>query len=78
MPPRKKTFEESMARLEEIVATLEKGDATLEASMALFEEGTKLATACSKQLDTAEQKVIKLTQGAGGAPVEQPFEEEMK
>ncbi len=67
-----------MARLEEIVATLEKGDATLEASMALFEEGTKLAAACSKQLDAAEQKVVKLTQGAGGSPAEQPFEEERK
>lgn len=78
MAPRKKTFEESMARLEEIVAMLEQGDAPLEASMALFEEGTKLAAACSKQLDSAQQKVMKLTRGADGAPVEQPFEEEAK
>ncbi len=65
-----------MTRLEEIVTALERGDASLEASMALFEEGTKLASACAKQLDAAQQKVVKLTQGADGAPVEQPFEQE--
>lgn len=75
MATKKKSFEESMLRLEEIVSLLEKGDATLEASMALFEEGTKLSAACAKQLDNAEQKVWKLTKGTGGAPVEQPVEE---
>ena len=35
----KKTFEENMARLEEIVALLEKGDAQLSQSLSLFEEG---------------------------------------
>ena len=39
----KKSFEENMARLEEIVALLEKGDAQLSQSLSLFEEGTKLA-----------------------------------
>ena len=34
----KKTFEENMARLEEIVALLEKGDAQLSQSLSLFEE----------------------------------------
>jgi exodeoxyribonuclease VII small subunit len=68
-----KTFEESITRLEEIVATLERGEASLETSLKLFEEGTKLAAACAKQLDTAEQKVVQLTKGADGAPVEHPF-----
>ena len=72
----KKTFEENMARLEAIVTMLEKGDATLGDSMALFEEGTKLIAACSKQLDQAEQQVVKLMKGADGAPVELPFETE--
>ena len=35
----KKTFEENMARLEQIVALLEKGDAQLTDSLALFERG---------------------------------------
>lgn len=34
----KKTFEENMARLEEIVGKLEKGDAPLSDSLKLFEE----------------------------------------
>ena len=69
----KKTFEENMSRLEEIVSLLERGDATLGDSMALFEEGTKLVNACRKELDTAEQKVVKLAKGADGAPVESDF-----
>lgn len=69
----KKTFEENMSRLEEIVSLLERGDATLGDSMALFEEGTKLVNACRKELDTAEQKVVKLSKGADGEPVESTF-----
>ena len=37
-----KTFEDNIARLEEIVTALEKGDAKLADSLKLFEEGTKL------------------------------------
>ena len=59
-----------------IVAALEKGDAQLADSLALFEEGTKLIAACSKQLDQAEQQVVKLMKGPDGAPVELPFEEQ--
>ena len=68
-----KRCEENMSRLEEIVSLLERGDATLGDSMALFEEGTKLVNACRKELDTAEQKVVKLSKGADGAPVESDF-----
>ena len=57
----KKSFEENMARLEEIVALLEKGDAQLSQSLSLFEEGTKLAAACRTELDKAEQQVAQLT-----------------
>ena len=69
----KKTFEENMARLEEIVGKLEKGDAQLSDSLKLFEEGTKLVNQCRKELDSAEQKVVKLSKGADGAPVESDF-----
>ena len=68
-----KTFEENMSRLEEIVALLEKGDAQLGDSLKLFEEGTKLVDTCRKELDKAEQQVVKLMKGADGAPVELPF-----
>jgi len=76
MSGKKKTFEEQIGRLEEIVALLERGDAQLADSLALFEEGTKLIAACSKELDQAEQKVVRLMKGPDGAPVELPFGEE--
>lgn len=68
-----KSFEENIARLEQIVASLEKGDANLSDSLSLFEEGTKLAKECGELLDKAEQQVLKLTKGADGAPVETAF-----
>ena len=72
----KKSFEENMGRLEQIVALLEMGDAKLADSLALFEEGTKLVAACSAMLDEAEGRVVKLQKGGDGAPVEAPFLEE--
>lgn len=70
------SFEESMQRLEVIVQRLERGDVPLEESLALFEEGSGLIAQCSKLLDSAEQKVIKLKKGSDGAPVELPFDAE--
>ncbi|NCB52103.1 MAG: exodeoxyribonuclease VII small subunit [Clostridia bacterium] len=78
MKENKPTFEQSMARLGEIVRTLEKGDAPLYESLALFEEGAGLVTACQKELDEAEQKVTKLRKGAGGEPEEIPFSDDEK
>ncbi|WP_295748760.1 exodeoxyribonuclease VII small subunit [uncultured Oscillibacter sp.] len=74
MAAKKVTFEQQIARLEEIVSALEQGDVQLADSLALFEEGTKLIAACTKQLDQAEQQVVKLMKGPGGAPEELPFE----
>ena len=76
MATKKLTFEQQISRLEEIVAALEKGDAQLADSLALFEEGTKLIGACSRELDQAEQQVVKLMKGADGAPVELPVEDQ--
>jgi exodeoxyribonuclease VII small subunit len=69
-----KTFEQSLARLEEIVKLLEKGDAPLAESLGLFEEGTGLIRTCGAMLDTAEQKVVQLRKSADGTPEELPFE----
>ena len=68
------SFEQQLLRLEEIVKLLEKGDASLEESLKLFEEGTALVRGCTKQLDEAEQKVLRLVKGPDGSPLEQPFE----
>ncbi|MDR0838394.1 MAG: exodeoxyribonuclease VII small subunit [Oscillospiraceae bacterium] len=70
----KQTFEQSLARLEEIVAALEKGETPLEQLLALYEEGAGLIKDCNKQLDTAEQTVVRLSKGADGEPDEAPFE----
>lgn len=75
MAAKKMTFEESVARLDEIVKLLERGDRPLEEALTLFEEGTKLIKSCGKTLDDAEQKVVKLRRGPEGAPEETPFEE---
>ncbi len=75
MSTKKLTFEQAMARLEEIVAALERGDAPLEEALTLFEEGTALMKQCSAALDKAEQKVSKLLPGPGGIPEEVPMEE---
>ena len=74
---KKLSFEQAMARLDEIVTTLERGDAPLEEAMKLFEEGSKLMRECSTLLDAAEQKVMLLTADDGGEPQEQPFQGEM-
>ena len=68
-----KSFEENIARLEQIVALLEKGDAKLADSLALFEEGTQLVSVCGKMLDEAEQKIVKLSKGTDGSPIESEF-----
>lgn len=70
---KKLNFEQSMARLEEIVALLERGEAPLEQSLTLFEEGAGLLKSCSTLLDQAEQKVSLLRAGADGQPIEEPF-----
>ena len=74
MAEKKLTFEESIARLDEIVKTLENGSAPLEQSLTLFEEGTKLIKSCGKILDNAEQKVMRLQKGSDGEPIETLFD----
>ena len=74
MAAKKMTFEQSLARLDEIVRHLEKGDLPLSDSLSLFEEGTGLLSSCSRMLDEAEQKVVMLKKGENGEPVESAFE----
>ena len=50
---KKESFEQAMARLEEIVAALESGEATLDESMKLLEEGTRLSAQCADKLEKA-------------------------
>ena len=71
----KKTFEQSIKELEEIVRRLENGDASLDESLTLFESGVKLAKSCQKMLDEAELKVMELTANPNGGVDEKEFTE---
>lgn len=73
---KKQTFEQTMARLEEIVGLLERGDAPLEESMVLFEEGTRLSALLHEMLENAEQKITILTQDKDGSLEEKPLDAE--
>ena len=76
MATKKLSFEQPLARLDEIVRHLEKGDLPLKESLTLFEEGTGLIKNCGMMLDEAEQQVVKLKKGENREPVELPFEDE--
>ncbi len=72
-----KTFEESMARLEQIVRAMERGDVALEESLKLFQEGTGLIHSCQKLLDEAQLQVKKIMTAPDGSPVEEGFLDEL-
>ena len=55
-------FEKALAELEDIVDKLEKGGLALDESLALFEKGQRLASHCSKQLESAAMRVEILTE----------------
>lgn len=61
----KKTFEVSLARLEEITGELEDGELSLEKSLKKFEEGIQLARFCNEQLAEARAKVELLLEKDG-------------
>lgn len=72
-----KTFEESMARLEQIVRSLEQGNVPLEESLKLFQEGTELVRSCGKLLDDAKLQISKVMTASDGSPVLEAFSDEI-
>ncbi len=76
MNPENQTFEQSMARLEQIVRAMERGDVALEESLKLFQEGTELVRSCQKLLDEAQLQVKKIMTAPDGSPVEEEFRDE--
>ncbi len=71
-----KSFEASMARLEQIVRAMERGDVPLEESLKLFQEGTELVRSCGKILDNAQLQITKIMTAPDGSPVEEVFQDE--
>jgi exodeoxyribonuclease VII small subunit len=70
----KKTFEQAMKQLEQIVEALESGDLPLEKAISKFEEGIQLSKFCSNMLDETERKITILTQSEESDISEKPFE----
>ena len=62
----KLNFEESLARLDEIVRALESGEKSLDDSMKLYEEGVRLIRVCSSELEGAETKIKILKETLSG------------
>ncbi len=62
----KRSFEQSLSKLEKIVSTLEQGDVPLEESIALYEEGITLSKECMETLSKAEVKIKQLTKTING------------
>ncbi len=69
-----RSFEEDLARLEEIVGRLEEGNLPLEESLRLYEEGIGAYRRCQEMLERAELKVTRLVETLEGELKEEPFE----
>jgi exodeoxyribonuclease VII small subunit len=53
-----KNFEQTLARLEEIVKKMESGNISLDESIEIYQEGIALSKQCSTMLEEAEGKVM--------------------
>ena len=67
------SFEQNMARLEQIVRAMERGDVPLEESLNLFREGTELVRSCNQLLENAQLQVKKILTAPDGSPIEEDF-----
>ena len=69
----KKTIEQAIKQLEQIVQDLESGDMPLEKAIKKFEEGVQLSNFCSQKLDETEKRITILMQNSDGKIAEAPF-----
>ncbi|MDO4634961.1 MAG: exodeoxyribonuclease VII small subunit [Streptococcus sp.] len=65
MSQSKKTFEENLKELENIVAKLENGDVALEEAIDEFQKGMKLSKELQATLSDAEKTLVKVVQEDG-------------
>ena len=63
MSEEKKSFEERLSRLDQIVAKVEGETLPLDEAMKLFEEGKKLIDSLQSELKEAEDKIAKSLKG---------------
>ena len=74
--PEPRSFEEALARLEEIAATLERNDVPLADALTLVTEAAHLKRYCRTQLTEAEGTLEKLVELADGELRLEPLERE--
>ncbi len=67
------SFEQALARLEEVVEKLEQEDLPLEEAIDLFQEGMRLSKISAAKLDKVEQK-IQILMEENGELKARPFE----
>ncbi|MCD5411162.1 MAG: exodeoxyribonuclease VII small subunit [Clostridiales bacterium] len=71
---KRKKFEDSILRLEEIINQLENKELTLDNSLKLFQEGVELYKHCNQKLESAEAKITIILE-ENSISHEVPFEE---
>lgn len=64
--PQKKTFEEDLKELENIVTEMEDGELDLASMVKKYTQGMKLAAKCAAQLEKTEKAMDKLVQEKDG------------
>lgn len=69
----KMSYEQALARLEQIIRAMENDKIPLEESLALYEEGVRIVRRLSAELDDAERKIKILQQNAQGEIVAVDF-----
>jgi exodeoxyribonuclease VII small subunit len=74
-PEKELSFEEALARLEQLVAGLEKGDLPLEETITAFEEGQKMLRQCMELLGRAELRVKEVLRRSDGTLAEGEWKE---
>jgi exodeoxyribonuclease VII small subunit len=56
-------FEDSLAKLEDLVRNMESGEMKLDEMIKAFDEGRKLADDCQKELESIRLRIEKVTAG---------------
>ncbi len=69
------SFEDNLAKLEEIVDKLENQDIPLDDALQLFQEGVELNKNCAEKLSQVEKEVKKVVEKADGSYSLTNFEE---
>lgn len=66
MSDNNRTFEVALRDLEERVRKLDSGELPLEEALRLFEQGVGLVRECQELLDSAERRIVELTETPQG------------